>query len=283
MMRCETHLGLRRRGAKTVLRRAVIGTLYKFVDSCLAIGSANASFYRAMGVPAERIFMVPYTVDNDRFAAAAALETDERRQMRSRFGIRPDKPVVLYASKFQRRKHPDDLIAASHKLAAEGLDFDVLMVGAGEMEKELRWLAEGGPARVRFGGFVNQSELAKVYTACDIFALPSENEPWGLVVNEAMCAGLPVVVSEDAGAVADLVCDGENGATFKAGDVTGLANALRPIIADPALRTAMSEASRRRIASWSYAEYLDGIRQALRADAPGLPPSLRVSVGSSEL
>ncbi len=73
MMRCETHFGLRRRGVKTSLRRTVIGTLYKFVDSCLAIGSANAAFYRAMGVPAERIFMVPYTVDNDRFVEILSL------------------------------------------------------------------------------------------------------------------------------------------------------------------------------------------------------------------
>ncbi len=222
-------------------------------------------------------------VSRKRVLRIMRLETNERRQMRSWLGIRPDKPIVLYASKFQRRKHTDDLIAASHKLAADGLDFDVLMVGTGELENELRWLAERGPARIRFSGFVNQGELAKVYAAWDIFTLPSENEPWGLVVNEAMCAGLPVVVSEEVGAVTDLVCDGENGATLNADDVTGLANALRPIIADTALRADMSEASRQHIACWSYAECHDGIRQALRTDAPRLPPSLRASVRSSEL
>ena len=74
-----------------------------------------------------------------------------------------------------------------------------------------------------FTGFVNQSELPALYAASDVFVLPSENEPWGLAVNEAMCASLPVVVSREVGCAPDLVRDGVNGYTPAAGDIAGLA------------------------------------------------------------
>ena len=99
--------------------------------------------------------------------------------------------------------------------------------------------------------------------ACDIFVLPSEDEPWGLIVNEAMCAGLPVVVSSEVGCAADLIEDGGNGQIFQAGDVGGLTDALRPIVADPNLRKAMSVRGRELIQQWSYRECLEGLREAV--------------------
>ena len=100
--------------------------------------------------------------------------------------------------------------------------------------------------------------------------LPSENETWGLAVNEAMCAGLPIVASSEIGCVPDLVHDGCNGRTFAAGDVGGLTDALRPLLTDPELRRRMGEASRDIIARWSYAECRAGLRAALAS--VGLAP-----------
>ena len=77
--------------------------------------------------------------------------------------------------------------------------------------------------------------------------LPSENEPWGLAINEAMCAGLPIVLSEEIGCAEDLVATGVNGATFRAGDVDGLAAALRPLLVDPAHRARAGKASLERL------------------------------------
>src|SRR5262249_45910530 len=116
---------------------------------------------------------------------------------------------------------------------------------------------------VVFTGFVNQSELPALYAAADVFALPSENEPWGLAVNEAMCAGLPVVVSREVGCVADLVQNGVNGYAPDAGDIDGLARALRLLIEDKGLRRRQGQASLVRIRQWSYSECLEGIRAAL--------------------
>lgn len=261
-MRCDTRPGARRAGWKAALHKPLLSTLYRMFDRFLAVGSANRDFYRAMGVPDKRISLVPYAVDNARFIAKATLSDEKRLATRQRYGISGDRPALLYMSKFMRRKHPDHLVEAARRLAAEGLTFDLVLVGAGEMQAELERLALDLPFVV-MPGFVNQQELPALLGACDIFVLPAEDEPWGLVVNEAMCAGLPVVVSSEVGCANDLVENGGNGRTFPAGDVGGLTDALRPIVADPILRKAMSARSRELIERWSFQECLDGLREAV--------------------
>lgn len=263
-MRGETHLGLARSKLKLALRRRLMGGLYRACDGVLAIGSANAAFYRAMGVPSHRIFLVPYTVDNERFMAESRLANAERVELRSSLGVRDDQPIILYAAKFQPRKRPDDLLRAAAMLKRSGLEFHLVMVGSGEMESRLRDLTvELGLNNVHLRGFVNQRALPRVYAACDVFVLPSENEPWGLAINEAMCAGLPIVASAEIGCVPDLVKDGLNGRTFAAGDVNGLAEALRSLLMDAGLRRRFGDASRAIITRWSYAECHKGLRAAL--------------------
>jgi glycosyltransferase involved in cell wall biosynthesis len=234
------------------------------VDGFLAIGSANRAYYRALGVPDNKIFDVPYTVDNDRFIAAAALSPEERAKVRKEYGLPVDRPVVLYASKFMRRKHPDDLIRAMARLRDKGQVATLFMVGTGEMEHDLRNLvASLGMENVVFGGFINQAELPKIYAAADIFVLPSENEPWGLIVNEVMCAGIPVVISDEVGCVPDLVKEGVNGYHMKAGDIGSLAMALEKLLADDVQRQKMGAASLSIIRDWSYKRCRQGITEAL--------------------
>lgn len=266
--RGETHLGLPRSSAKLALRKALFTRYYGALDGFLAIGTLNREFYRAMGVPDSKLFDFPYTVDNDRFVAAAALTADERRAERARLGITDDRPIVLYASKFTKRKHPDHLIHAQHVLRSRGLDFHLMLAGAGEMEGDLRALAAANPdLSIHFPGFFNQSELPRLFGACDIFSLPAEAEPWGLIINEAMCAGLPIVASDEIGAVADLVQPGVNGATHRAGDIQGIAAALEMLVANPAAIKAMGQASRDRIGEWNYDRCVKGLRHALHATA----------------
>lgn len=266
--RSETHLGLRRSGWKRRVRDGVLALAARFVDRFLAIGSANRQYYRSLGVPQNRIFHVPYTVDNERFMAASSLGRDEREAVRQKLGLPLDLPVVLYASKFIPRKHPDDLVRAMARLRDEGLVASVLFVGSGEMESALRSLVVdynlGGT--VHFAGFVNQSELPRVYAASDLFVLPAENEPWGLIVNEVLCAGLPVIVAAEVGCVADLVHDGRNGLLMHAGDVASLAAALRRLLSDGTSREVMGKHGRELIRDWDY----ERCRKGLVAAAKGL-------------
>ncbi|MGD9614954.1 MAG: glycosyltransferase family 4 protein [Alphaproteobacteria bacterium] len=274
LMRCETHLGLRRSGPKRLLRRVLIGSFYRHFDAVLAIGSANRDFHRAMGVPDSRIFPMPYAVDNRRFIGASLLPALERRERRASLGVGDDRPILLYAAKFQPRKHPDDLLRAAALLNRERVPFQLAMIGSGEMEAELRAMAQAlGLRNVCFAGFVNQSALPRYYGACDIFVLPATDEPWGLAINEAMCAGLPVVASSEIGCVPDLVHDGGNGRVFPAGNVAALADALLPLLVDAGLRDRMGRASRDLISRWSYTECEAGLMAALAAVGVFVPRS----------
>jgi glycosyltransferase involved in cell wall biosynthesis len=265
LMRSETHLGLTRAGWKRRLRDTFLSVAYRFVDAFLAIGTANRRYYSALGVPQDKIFDVPYTVDNERFMAAALQARGDRDEVRQRYGLPTAAPVVLYASKLMRRKHPDDVIRAMAALAKKHIRATLFMVGTGEMEAELRTLAGAlGVEDVVFGGFINQAELPQVYAASDVFVLPSEDEPWGLIVNEVMCAGLPIVVSDEVGCVPDLVKDGLNGFSMRAGDVSSLVGALERVLVDESLRKRMGAGSLATIRGWSYEECRQGIIAALR-------------------
>jgi glycosyltransferase involved in cell wall biosynthesis len=263
-MRSETHLGLGRPAWKQELRDYALSVLYRFIDGFLAIGTANREYYRSLGIPESRIQIVPYAVDNDRFMEASRLSDDARLEVRRRFGLRPDQPVVLYASKLTRRKHPDDLVKAMKRLVVDGVRASLLLVGTGELEEELRSLvASLGVPDVVFGGFANQSELPSVLAASDVLVLPSEDEPWGLIVNEGMCAGLPVVVAEGVGCAPDLVREGVNGCLMETGDADSLARALRRILADAATRRSMGARSLEIIQGWGFERCRQGLREAL--------------------
>jgi glycosyltransferase involved in cell wall biosynthesis len=264
LMRSETHLALHGKEWRRRVRDAVLTIAYRFVDGFLAIGTANRAYYRALGVPDAKIFDVPYAVDNDRFIAGAALAPEERARIRQQYGLPMGGFVVLYASKFVRRKHPDDVIRAMARLRDRDYTATLFMVGSGEMDQELRDLtALLAMENVVFSGFLNQAELPGIYAACDAFVLPSDNEPWGLVVNEVMCAGIPVVVSDEVGCVADLVRDGVNGYHMKARDVSSLAMALEKLVADERGRKRMGAASRSIIGDWGYEQCRQGMIAAL--------------------
>jgi glycosyltransferase involved in cell wall biosynthesis len=116
---------------------------------------------------------------------------------------------------------------------------------------------------VRFLGFANQSVLPELYRAADVFVLPSDYEPFGLVVNEAMLCQVPVIVSDRVGARFDLVREGETGYIFPCGDVNALAAMLTRALSDPPLLQRMGTAARQRMSSWSPADYAGALVQSI--------------------
>ena len=276
LMHCETHLGLRRSPVRAGLRFVGLSMLYNACDGALAIGTSNFAYHRALGLPEDKISLFPYTVDNERFAAASVLAASERDALRDELGVSRDHPVILYASKLERRKHPDDLLRAARRLAGEGVEFSLVIAGSGEMGPELAALAaEPGGPRVVFPGFINQAQMPKLFGACDVFVLPSHDEPWGLIINEAMCAGLPIVTTTEVGCAPDLIRPGENGALFEVGDIEQLVQALRPLLRNSDLRRQMGARSREIISGWSYEQCLTGLRGALRRIEQRVPKARR--------
>jgi len=229
------------RGAPAIARRALWiparSRLYRAafarVDAFLVIGSRNRDYYRAFGVPDEKMHWAPYGVDNERFALPDAERTEARAGVRARLGIAASTVVFASSAKLIARKRPFDLVEAIARLRARGLDVHGLFIGDGTERSgvEHRAAALGVPNAVSVAGFVNQRELPAWYAAADALVLPSDaRETWGLVVNEAMAAGLPVVVSDAAGCSTDLVHEGENGFTYPCGDVAALAQRLHALV-----------------------------------------------------
>ena len=271
LLRGESHAASSRRSPlKRVVKRQVLTRLFRRVDAFLAIGSANRDYYLSYGVEPQKIFMMPYAVDNARFQATATAERG-RALVRS-LGLDPSRPVILYASKLQTRKRPWDLWRAYSMLSTDGRDEPkpyLLYVGDGEERAALEAaVASTGWRSVRFAGFQNQTTLPDYYAACDVFVLPSEREPWGLVVNEVMNAGKAVIVSDQVGAARDLVEDGVNGFVVPVGDVETLADRLRWVTSDRAIARGMGEKSLTRISEWDYEADVDGLRQAIAGSRP---------------
>ena len=267
LLRGESHLESHPRGrARARLKNLVLRWLFTGVDGFLAIGSLNRSYYRHYGVPDERLFSMPYAVDNEFFRTRAAESRHGRAGLRTELGLPAGAPVILFASKLVARKRAGDLLFAFERLRAgwTGVPPTLVLVGDGPQRPELEARAAGGGV-VRFAGFRNQSEMPRFYDLCDVFVLPSEHEPWGLVVNEVMNAGRPVLVSDHVGAGADLVVDGENGFVFPTGDVAALARALESVLRDPQRKREMGRRSLDRVAGWSFEQDRKGLLRALHA------------------
>lgn len=268
LLRGESHLKcLKGGGLRRWLHRQLLGRCFGTVARFLAVGSANRQFYLSYGVPESKIFDVPYTVDNDRFAKADNGTRAAAGLWRQRLGIGPEDTVIGFFGKIKRVKRPD-LALRAVAMAAAGLPADkkpwLLFVGDGPWREHIEALAGRiYPDRTLFLGFQNQSRLTVVYRVADLLVLPSDFEPWGLVVNEAMCAGRPAVVSDRVGAAVDLV---ENtGRVFQAGSVPLLAKELLPWLRDRRLLKEAGLRAAQRIQSWSIREDVAGLRAALQA------------------
>jgi glycosyltransferase involved in cell wall biosynthesis len=283
LLRAESWLADRPRSPLTLTaKRLFFAALGHAIDAVLPIGSVNAAYWSHYS-PDTPQFLMPYTVDNEYFASRADAARPHTAALRAELNLAPDRPVILFASKLQPRKHADHLLHAFHQLLgspfiARSLRDEggtkastipyLVLVGDGESRSSLEALAAtlGLTKHVRFVGFRNQSELPGFFALADVFVLPSRHEPWGLIVNEAMASGCPVIVSSDVGCHPDLVSttsDAPTGLVYPFGDISALTAALHRIFSTPLTAKQMGGAARQRIATWSFDEDICGLRAAL--------------------
>lgn len=197
--------------------------LFPRFDAFLAVGEKSRALYRACGVPEAKLFHFPYAVDGDHFRALARDFKPRRGELRARYGVPEGAICVAYVGRLSPEKNVAELVRGVARTPGQHL----LIVGSGPEEGALRALAaELLPGRHCFAGFLNQDRIGEAYAAADVCALSSRFEAWGLVCNEAMSFGLPIVVSDQVGAAPDLVVPGETGFVYPIGDVDALARAL---------------------------------------------------------
>lgn len=205
IFRADTNARASRGPWRKLARKALLSVLYPNLDAILAIGPDNRRHYEEHGVPARKLIDAPYSVDQAFFRAIAQTARPHRRTLRAELGLPADAPLVLFGGVLLDIKGVDVLIRA----IAELPDVHVAIAGTGPEEASLRKLANAvANERVHFLGFLNQQKLAKAYAIADLFCLPSRREAWGLVVNEAIASGTPVVVSEACGVAVQVMATG---------------------------------------------------------------------------
>lgn len=232
--------------ARAIVRSVVSGA----VDGALVAGTPHRDYMAALGVPADRILLGCDVVDNAHFATAAT----RRRQA----GYR-----LLSVVRLLPRKNLWSVLAA---LASADRRWNWTVAGDGPERPNLeRAAAELGiEDRVRFLGNIGYQDLPDVYAEADVFIHPSLSEPWGLAVNEAMAAGLPVLVSARCGCATDLVGTSANGSIFEP-SVEGIREALAHAIDRQGDWVAMGARSREVISHWGLDLYADNVMRCAQA------------------
>jgi glycosyltransferase involved in cell wall biosynthesis len=250
---------------KLRIKRIVVPRIFSLAKVVLALSSGGVEYMKTLGFPSDRIVLTPYVVDNKWWTEQAAKV--DRNAVRASWKIQVDAPVVLFCAKLQPWKAPLDLLEAFARARAP--EAYLVFAGDGALRSSLEQRsAELGIAdRVRFLGFMNQSQLPSVYCASDMLVLPSHYDAFGLVVNEAMICGLPVVISDCVGAKFDLLRPGETGYIFPIGDVDALSAILKDLLHDPDKRSRMGASARQRMESWSPREFADGVARAVNLAA----------------
>ncbi len=247
-------------------------------DGCIVPGTAAGEYASQMGVSREHIFIAPNAVDNDLFASLA---NDARRNgPRVRAELNLPARYFLFVGRLVRSKGVFELWEAYGSLN-ENLrsQFGLVFAGDGPLRSELESIAKSiSPGTLRFAGFVQRDELASYYGLADCLVFSTHSDPWGLVVNEAMACGLPVICGQSAGCAADLVK--ANGRLIDSRNVDQLAHAMEELARDADLRRQMSRESLKIIRNYSPERCATGIAQAAlassstrRSQSAGLPSS----------
>ena len=180
---------------KAAMKRRVIPAIVRFAGGLTVASTTGLDFHRSLGIPSDRLFLLPNVVDTDLFARSAQALT--QHDARSRLGLPTDRRIALFVAKLVPWKRPQDLVQA----LVGAPDWVAAFAGDGPQRPRLKQLAEelGVSDRCHFLGFVNQGELPAVYRAADIVVLPSEQEPFGVVVCEGFACGVPALVSDAVG------------------------------------------------------------------------------------
>lgn len=250
---------------RRALKRPLLSWLCSWAYG-LYIGTHNKEFYRHYGMPEEHLFPAPYCANNAFFQDQSRVLGQRRRELRIDFGLPPHLPTVLFAGKLEPKKNPLLLVEAVAAIQGH-YPCSLMYAGDGPLRESVEKRASQlGLSHMIITGFLNQTEICRAYAAADVFVLPSAfKETWGMVVNEAMNFGLPIIASDRVGCASDLVRPGENGYVFPSGDIEALADALRQLVGDPERRRRLGERSVQIVQHFSIERTAKGIIAAALA------------------
>ncbi len=249
-------------------RRFTVVELLKteFLRQCTGFvvpGQAARDYLHDLQIDGDRIFVAPNAVDNDLFSQAAAAARRNATALRKELAL--SKRYFLFSGRLVLEKGVFELLAA-YKSLDDSLRHDVGLVFAGDGVCRQQLEAEAAtisPGKIRFVGFAQRDQLASYYALAEMLVLPTYTDTWGLVVNEAMACGLPIILSSVAGCAVDLIRENWNGISVPRRDVPALARAMQRLASQPDLSAAMGANSAQHISRHSPKEWSEGIMRMM--------------------
>jgi glycosyltransferase involved in cell wall biosynthesis len=232
-------------GLRWRLRRLVAGPLVRRMKFGLPVGRNAAQYLRSLSDDNIPMHYFPNTPETSRFQA---IKNDVERSgvgdsIRTKYGLSRTGAVFTFAGRMIDAKRPLDVITAFRRLP-RGLECSLLIVGDGPL-KERAISVAGSDSRIAFGGWVSDAdEIARIFSISTALVLPSEHEPWGAVVNEAMASGACVIATDRVGAASELLEHGIDGFLVRVGDVDAIRAAMLALILDSQRAQQMGLAAR---------------------------------------
>ncbi len=266
-------------GWKEWIKKKLVGLF----SSALVGGERHRDYLTKLGMPSERIFCGYDAVDNAFFHSRAEAIRSDAGKIRRQYGLPQD--YFLASARFVEKKNLSRLLEAYaiYRGSSEN-PASLVLLGDGPLRSALEAKRDALDLRdcVVMPGFKQVADLPAYYALARAFVHPSTIEPWGLVVNEAMACGLPVLVSNKCGCAPELVRDGVNGFIFDPLDVEGMARNMARVSASDFPQAAFGEKSEEIVAEWCPERFARGLSQAIEA-ALNLPPVSSSSVESGLL
>lgn len=233
---------------KKTIKKMIYPVFFKLFHLVLPGGTRQANYFKHYFVASKRIFPVQMTVDVAGIKQyAEKLSNSDRHSIRAQYGIKDEHIVFLFVGRLVLHKGLNELISAFSRI--KNNNCRLLIVGDGPMRQQVEETIKINK-NICYAGRLTNNELINIYFASDVFVLPSHIEPWGLVINEAMSLGLPLIVTDRVGCVDDLVEHQQNGIIIKAECVQELKSAMEEMTSNEK-RTSMRTKSLQKIANWT--------------------------------
>lgn len=245
-----------------IIMNSISRIILRHSDAYVVPGTATKEYLLHRKVASSRIFVAANAVDNDSIEQECleSLKEGNVEKLKARLNLK-NKKMILSVAYLQERKGLQYLIQACANLKKEDNDIALVIVGEGPYKQDLEKTSAQNNIRTIFSGYVRN--LVDYYLAADIFVLPTLQDVWGFVINEAMVCGLPVVTTKNAGASRDLVRDDINGYVVEPGSSSHLLAALKKILDDQQKARLMGKASKNIIKGYSYEKSVIGFESAI--------------------
>jgi glycosyltransferase involved in cell wall biosynthesis len=254
----------KRGGARALVKRGLLKWVIRQCAGVMPCGNFGAEYFLKYGSRRESVYYFPYEPD---YSLIDGITAQEVENVLARFGLRSERKRLVFCARMTDFKKPDLAIDSFARIAAQRVDWDLVMIGNGPMLESVKARV---PAtlkdRVHFPGFIaEQRVISAIYRGSHVFVHPSVYEPWGVVINEAVCAEMALACARTVGAAGELLRDRVNGRAFEPDDLASMTESLLDVT-NPANLENYRRASRAVLDDWRRrGDPVDGLRTALKA------------------